>query len=189
MIEKLKKMWFFITTIVVLLQTVVTFFFLYLKAKDEGGSGVLLGVIFILACIYIFAFIVLALLSAPNKKYSHEAMGRFKRSRNMVKRLINLIMLATSIMLIFNSKSGFVLAPIIMVIFNLFLIILDFKMAEISEKRARKRKKKLREKREAELAHAELNHETYETGNYKNHKKRRFFGDFSKKSKNVQEEN
>lgn len=174
MIEKLKKMWFLITTIVVLLQTVVTFFFLYLKSE----SKVLSGIIVVLAGVYILAFLILAVMSAHAKKYSHEALSRFKRSQKTVKRFITLVMLAMNILFIINSRSGFVLAPIVMVLFNLLLLAIDFKMAEIAEKRARKKKQKLREKKQAELYKNETQVEDANLGDYKKHKKKRFFGDF-----------
>ena len=113
-----KRFWFLLTTIVVLLQTAVTFGFLYLKSESDFLSSVII----ILAVGYGVSFLVLSLMSLHAGRYSREALGSYKSSQKAVKRLLNLIMLAMNILFIINSKNGFVLAPIIMILFNLFLI-------------------------------------------------------------------
>jgi len=183
MIQKLKKFWFLLTTIVVLMQTAVTFGFLYYKSE----SPVLGSVIMVFAAGYILAFLVLCVMSAHSHRYSREAMHRFKTSQKAVRRILNLIMLAMNIVFIINSKSGFVLAPIVMVIFNFLLIVIDFKMAEIAEKRERRRKQKRREKEMAEKEAYNPNKNEEDDGNYKKHKKRRFFADFSRRRKKEDE--
>ena len=62
----------------------------------------------------ITTILVLALMSFSSKRYSHEAMSRFKRSKRLTIRLINLIMLAMNILLIINSDGGVAIAPIFM---------------------------------------------------------------------------
>lgn len=184
MINKLKRIWFLLTTILVLSQTFLTFLFLYRQAKEYK---VLPKVVMVLALIYIVAFIVLMLMSLHAKKYSKEALSGYKRSQKAIKRFLNLVILSLNILYVINMGGLVKLYPIVMLVFNVLLIIFDIKMAEIADKIERRKKKRQREKKERQELKEQKKKELDNSheSNYGTHKKRRFFGDFSKNAKQV----
>lgn len=147
--EKLKTIWFIMVVLSVLSQTALTFLLLYKKAPDKLFGDIII----ILTITYILAFLLIVGLSAYSKKISREAMGGYKRSLKVAKRVLTLLMLVVSIMNIVSAGGGgadFVFS-IILVIFNLVIIYIDIVVSKIKDKFERKARKREREKNEEKV--------------------------------------
>ena len=147
--EKLKKIWFVLLVVSVLLQTALTFFLLYRQSRSE----MLDKIIFVLLLTYIFAFLIIVIVSFPSKKISHEAMVGYKRSQKSVKRILTLLMLVLSIINIVQAKGSgleFTLS-IIMIVYNLFVIYIDMKISRLKDKIYRKKKSAERKIKELQI--------------------------------------
>ena len=147
--EKLKTIWFIMVSLSVLSQTALSFFLLYKKAPDK-----LMGdIIIVLTLTYILAFLLIVALSAHAKKISREALGGYKRSLKVVKRVLTLLMLVVSIMNILSTGAGGLdfIFSIILVIFNMVVIYIDIIIGRIKDKFTRKAKARERKEKEARV--------------------------------------
>lgn len=145
----IKTVLFVLAIISTLAQTALTFFLLYRKSTDERLSQI----IFILWLAYLIAFLVIVIMSLGSRKISPEAMTGYKRSRKAVKRILTLLMLVLSMVNLINSKTGGVelVLSIAMIAFNFFVIYIDMKISQLTDKLARRKKKRERAKKEAEI--------------------------------------
>lgn len=136
--NKFKVIFFIITILSVLLQTALTFYLLYVNATTK----IFKDIVIVLTIAYVLAFLLIVLLSLPNKKISREALAGYKRSQKTVKRVLKLLMLMVAIINILNARgSGLELAfSIILLIFNFIIIYIDKRIEKISDFFARKRK-------------------------------------------------
>ena len=147
--QKIRAIWFIMVVLSVLAQTALTFFLLYNKATDST----LRDVIIVLTIAYILAFLLIAALSANSKKISREALGGYKRSQKVVKRVLTLLMLVMSVLnFVTAGGSGveFILS-IVLIVYNLIVIYIDTLISRIKDKFAKKRKKKERAEKEARV--------------------------------------
>lgn len=147
--EKLKTIWFIMVVISVLAQTALSFLLLYNKAPNK-----LMGdIIIVLTLTYILAFLLIVGLSAHSKKISREAMGGYKRSLKVVKRVLTLLMLIISIMNLLGSGGGGLdfIFSIVLVVFNLVIIYVDILFSRVKDKFTRKARKRERQEKDAHV--------------------------------------
>ena len=140
---------FIFKLISVIVGTMFTFYLLYRKTEDKT----LQSIIFVVLLIYLFAFLIITLMSLPNRKISKDAMAGFKRYKKATKRILTLTILVLSVFnLVKSVGSGVdITLSILLIIYNLILMYVDVKINEIADKLERRRKRKEREKREKEL--------------------------------------
>ena len=184
MIEKLRKVWFILTGAMVLIQTLIGFYALKADATTTGFKSV----ISVLFAIYLVAFVVLVVMGLGSKKHSTNALKAYKRSQNIVKRLLTISLLLFNVLVLIKSGAGLKIASAAAIVFNVLLIVIDIKMAELAAKIERKRKKreKIKQERKQMQEQPRNNNVSSENTaidnkNYNKHKRGWFFGDFSKK--------
>ena len=147
--EKLKSIWFIMVVVSVLMQTALTFFMLYRKSTDK----LLSDVIIVLTIAYILAFLLIAGLSLHSKKISREALGGYKRSQKVVKRVLTLLMLVMSVLNFLSAGGSGIefIWSIILIVFNLIVIYIDSLVGKVKQVFIKKKKRKEREEKEARV--------------------------------------
>lgn len=174
--ERISKLLFILSLISVAVQTVLTYTLL-LGGIENQSLKTLTKSLFVWSVVLLG---VMAIGAVVFNIYSRRVLKSYKRFTKAIKRILNLVIVLSSIMLVVVSGGSIfsLVSSIVILFINIILIIIDLKIAEISAKIERQKKKRRRIKSEKERQERIENNA--ETEPIKPHKKQWFVGDLSR---------